>query len=95
MAVVGPVAADEVPVCDLVTVRNLARGGHVYEQNQLGIASILAIAPGLDTGTARGWFEKAAQKGYAPAEVNLGVLHANGWGVPQNYAKALYWFNRA
>jgi TPR repeat protein len=87
--------SNEVPVCDLEAVRKLAQGGHVYEQNQLGIASLLAISPELNTQMAIDWFTKSARQGYAPAEVNLGVLNANGWGVPQNYAQALYWFERA
>lgn len=95
IAVISRTKNKDVPVCNLDAVRRLAQGGHVYEQNQLGIASVLAISPDLDTQTAVEWFTKSAERDYAPAQVNLGVLYANGWGVPRNYAQALYWFNRA
>jgi TPR repeat protein len=38
---------------------------------------------------------KAAGRGIADAEYNLGVLYAHGQGVPQNYAKAAYWTRKA
>jgi len=84
-----------VSVCDVDTVKKLAAQGHVYEQNQLWMASVLAIGPGFNTQSAIQWFERAAKNGYAPAQVNLGVIYANGWATPQNYAAALQWFNRA
>ncbi len=82
-------------VCDLNTVKNLAAHGHTFEQNQMGIASVLHISPEYSVKDAVDWFQKAAQKGYAPAQVNLGVMYVNGWGVEKNYARALYWFRRA
>jgi TPR repeat protein len=39
--------------------------------------------------------EKAAAQGDAGAENNLGVDYAVGQGVPQNYAKADYWYEKA
>jgi hypothetical protein len=77
-----------VPTCDLNAVRKLAGQGHVYEQNQLGMASVLAIGPGFDAQSAIKWFEQAARNGYAPAQTNLGVIFANGWGTGQDYGKA-------
>lgn len=35
-------------ICDPKTVRELARNGHVFEQNQLGIVTMLGIGPGYD-----------------------------------------------
>src|SRR5271166_338200 len=61
-------AASGQTVCDLGQVRRLARDGHVFEQNQMGIASVLAIGPGLSDKDAIGWFQRAAQSGYAPAQ---------------------------
>ena len=37
-------------------------------------------------------FTHLADKGNADAQCNLGLMHANGLGVPQNYAEALKWF---
>lgn len=82
-------------ICDSKAVADLAKQGHVYEQNQMGLGSMLVIGPGADIATAVQWFEKSAQKGYAPAQVNLAVLHINGWGVPQNFGIAQRWLREA
>ena len=71
-------------VCDGKLVQKMAKNGHGFEQNQLGIASILAIGPDYSEKEALRWFEQAAQRGYAPAEVNLAVMYINGWGTPVN-----------
>lgn len=81
--------------CDLQSIRDLAAAGNTYAENQVGIAAVLAVNPSFDTKSAIQWFEKAARKGYLPAQVNLGVLNENGWGTPKNYGAALYWFHRA
>jgi len=62
---------------------------------QMGIASALVLAPGRTLLDARQRFEKAARKGYAPAQVNLGVLYLYGCGVSRNYGAALYWLTSA
>jgi TPR repeat protein len=61
----------------------------------LGSATALILAPGRTLLDARQWFEKAARKGYAPAQVNLGVLYLYGCGVSRNYGAALYWLTSA
>jgi len=37
----------------------------------------------------------AAEQGYADAQFNLGLMYANGRGVPQDYAEAAKWFRLA
>jgi TPR repeat protein len=64
------------------------------ELKQGGIAS-LVLAPGRTLLDARQRFERAARKGHAPAQVNLGVLYLYGCGVPQSYGAALYWLTSA
>ena len=44
---------------------------------------------------ARQWYEKAAAQGLAQAQHNLGLLYANGHGVPQDYATAWGWYEKA
>ena len=95
LAVVSRFVAKSDKVCDAGTVLRLAHQGHVYQQNQIGIASVLAIGPGYSIPEALRWFQKAAQNGYAPAQVNLAVMYANGWGAPQNYGVALQWLRAA
>ena len=84
----------EVP-CDLSKIQVAARSGEVYAQNQLGLVAALQVENGRDIRDARSWFEKAARRGYAPAQVNLAVTYISGWGSPQNYAAALNWLTAA
>lgn len=42
-----------------------------------------------------GQLTKRAQAGDAAAQYRVGYLHATGDGVPVDYAKANYWFQRA
>src|SRR5258708_2352257 len=95
LAVVSRLAVKDQKVCDGKLVKELAEQGHAFEQNQLGIASVLAIGPDYTDATALKWFTRAAEKGYAPAQVNLGVMYANGWGTPPNYGAALNWLHAA
>jgi len=41
------------------------------------------------------WYRRAAEQGDADAQANLGVMYANGAGVPQNYVLAYMWANLA
>ena len=41
------------------------------------------------------WFLAAAEQGHAWAQNNLGVMYANGQGVPQDYIQAQMWYNLA
>ncbi len=82
-------------VCDAKAVAALANQGRVYEQNQMGLASMLVLGSDADMPKAVAWFQKAAQGGYVPAQVNLAVLYINGWGVPQNLGAAVQWLHRA
>lgn len=84
----------EVP-CNIATLKRAASSGEVYAQNQLGLVSALRVPNGGDVREARTWFEKAARRGYAPAQVNLAVTYINGWGTAQSYGAALNWLNAA
>jgi TPR repeat protein len=39
--------------------------------------------------------ESAAEQGNAEAQSDLGLLYDHGQGLPQNYAKATYWYRKA
>ena len=82
-------------VCDNNLVQQMAKQGHAFEENQMGLASVLAIGPDYSEKEAVKWFERAALRGYAPAQVNLAVMYLNGWGVPVNYGAAQYWLRAA
>src|SRR6478736_5768405 len=40
-------------------------------------------------------YRKAAEKGDARAQYNLGLMYDNGLGVPQDYAAALRWYRKS
>ena len=42
-----------------------------------------------DYAQAAAWYRKAADQGYAGAQYNLGVMYANGQGVPQDYVRLI------
>ncbi len=95
LAVVSREADSAQPVCDGVLVRETAKQGQAFELDQQGMASILALGPGYSQKEALKWFEQAAERGNAAAQVNLAVLHMNGWGTERNYGTALLWLQRA
>ena len=41
------------------------------------------------------WYRLAAEQGYAAAQVNLGVMYANGRGVLKDFAAAVKWYRLA
>src|SRR5215470_3198283 len=64
-----------------------------YSENKHGIAAMIGSRGDLIT--AYRWFEKAARRGYAPAEVNLAMMYLQGWGVARNDSAALNWLTLA
>ncbi len=77
-----------------------------YVVDELVVAGALGSAwADWDDGTAayaagdyrtayRKWFP-LADRGDAKAQYNLGVIHANGKGVPRNYEAAAKWYRKA
>lgn len=41
------------------------------------------------------WYRKAAEKGYAPAQYDVGRMYDNGFGVAKNQSEAARWFRMA
>jgi TPR repeat protein len=41
------------------------------------------------------WYHKAAEQGLDFVQFKLGVMYANGQGVPQDYAAAVRWYRLA
>ena len=70
----------------LLAVHGLAaggieRGGAAYNQG--------------DYGTALQEWRPLAEQGDAGAQLNLGYMYDNGYGVPQDYKEAVKWYLRA
>ena len=55
----------------------------------------LAAANSGDFATALRLWRPLAEQGRADAQFNLGVIYANGQGVPQDYAAAVKWYRLA
>ena len=67
--------------------------GTAYSENKQGIAALMDASGDLKK--AERWFEKAARRGYAPAQVNLAMMYLQGWGVAPNDGAAFYWLTLA
>lgn len=65
------------------------------EENESGIALARVPENVRMLEEARRRFERAARKGYAPAQVNLALLSLAGWGTAPNAGTALYWLREA
>jgi TPR repeat protein len=78
-----------------IDTNQLMEGGTAtaYSENRRGIAAI--IGSPHDLKEAYRWFQKAARRGYAPAQVNLAMMYLQGWGVARNDGAALYWLTLA
>ena len=63
--------------------------------NSRGIIATEAPETAKTMTEAHKWFQKAARRGYAPAELNLAVLSLAGWGMRPNAGEALYWLHAA
>jgi len=48
-----------------------------------------------DFATALAEFQRLAEEGNFVAQYNLGIMYANGLGVPQDVEKAAHWFHKA
>ena len=55
----------------------------------------LTAAQAGDYATALENWLPLAEQGYAGARYNLGLIYANGYGVPQDYAEAVRWYRLA
>ena len=65
------------------------------DQHKLGLRYMAGDVVGRDLELAAEWLQKAAESGYAPAQMDLGMCYRYGQGVIKNENKALEWYNRA
>lgn len=61
-------------------LKPLAQGGDTEAQYLLATVLERAAPPLGDPQAAYGWYRRAAEAGYAPAQVNLGAMHFDGRG---------------
>jgi len=61
--------------------------GQFYHNGQAGLE--------INYEEAVKWYRKAAEKGYALGQTNLGVMYVNGQGVEKDYSEAIKWYRKA
>ena len=81
--------------------------GQIYEDGGMGMAvpdsdgsytngRVVNFHPvPNDFGLAAKWYRMAAKQGTALAQNHLGLIYADGRGVPQDYAEAYFWLSLA
>ncbi len=68
---------------------------HGFVPAQTAIGDILSGSSRRDYVQAAKWYRKAADAGNPEAQMNLGILYANGQGVPLDYVRGFAWLSRA
>ncbi|WP_169829290.1 LysM peptidoglycan-binding domain-containing protein [Lacunisphaera limnophila] len=88
-----PGVARAQPAPDLATLRTRATGGDLEAQNALGNAHTNALL-GLsrDFAEAFKWYRQAGDKGFAPAQFNLGLAYELGRGVAADERQAFKYY---
>ena len=69
--------------------------GTIYSFSQIIYANGGRAGPESDPAEAAKWYRLAAGQGHAIAQNNLGLIYANGTGVPQDDVLAYAWLNLA
>ena len=73
----------------------LARAGNPRAQFLLGRMTFYGHALPQDTAVAADWYRRAAEQGYAPAQLAFALALDNGWGVLQDRPGAVKWYRLA
>lgn len=78
----------------LKTIKEMAEGGNIRLQYQLGVM-YLELEDVRDYAEAFRWFMKAAEQGNIEAQRRLGDIYNNGLGVTRDYSEAIKWYRMA
>ena len=76
------------------TVEAQADRGVAEAQFSLGL-KCANEGPAQDYAQAVHWYRKAAEQNHVLAQLNLGVMYAEGKGVPSDKAQSMLWIDRA
>jgi TPR repeat protein len=76
-------------------VQALAAQGDPRAQYELATRLLMRQEKGPDAKVAADWLEKAANQGFALAQLRLGILYGKGVGVNRDYTLARKWFQTA
>lgn len=73
----------------------LAVKGNLAAQVRAGVMLRDGLTGDPDYHAARGWFEKAAKRGFPKAQFYMGDLYDRGLGVRQDFVRAAEWYRVA
>lgn len=96
LGLMPPAQAQATQAMDDGALQQLASQGDPQAQYLLANryrAGLAGAAP--DRQQAAAWYQKAAEQGHAPAQVNLGVMYANGRGLAHSDERAVHWYRAA
>lgn len=78
---------------DLESIRTRATSGDAEAQNALGNAYTNGVSgQNPDLGEALKWYQQAGDKGYAPAQFNLGLVYELGRGPAVDEQRAFHYY---
>jgi len=80
---------------DLFLLEREASSGDPLAQHELGIRYLMGRGVPADTVRSALWLQRSAERNYAPARYNYGLLLYNGWGVQWNPFEAYEQFRLA
>ena len=67
----------------------------VIAQDAIGSMYALGLGAPQDYARAAFWYRKAADRGYAHAQLDLAHLYQLGFGVPRDDGQAAFWYRKA
>ncbi len=79
----------------LQSEKRAAEAGGVEDWTRYARSLVTAPEQFRDVKQAMTWYRKAADKGYAPAQVGIGDLYAQGLGVREDHYRAQEWYMTA
>ena len=74
---------------------NLESGQLAVVYSKLGECFLFGKGVKEDQEKGLGFYSKAAELGYAEAEVQVGICYSEGWAVKKDMAEAVKWFEKA
>ena len=88
-----PVRAQPAPPADLGEIRTKAEHEDLEAQNAMGnVYTNALLGEKQDYAAALKWYRRAAEKGYAAAQFNLGLAHELGRGLPTDERQAFKYY---
>ena len=73
----------------------ISREGSPADLTRVGMGYAGGHGSPPDYAAAAKWFRRAAERGYAPAQYNLGSLYEKGRGLSRDCAEAVKWYRQA